>query len=128
MWWPKPRARRSTSRRPLKNRSPAFTTGCTNSRSTNSSGESALVSSSSRPSAEPSSFRARSAGGTGGLRLSGTRIWSTIGRKRSRHAASVRASRGLTESNDARVLSKSVHHSSVRPSRSTSATFSSGSM
>ena len=34
MWWPKPRTRKSTSRRPLKNRRPALTVGCSNSRST----------------------------------------------------------------------------------------------
>ena len=57
MWWPKPPQRRSTSRNPLKNSRPAITVGCSNSRSTNSSGERALTSSSRRP--EPSVRAAR---------------------------------------------------------------------
>ena len=80
MWWPKPRSRRSTSRRPLKNRRPALTAGCSNSCSTNSSGESALDVE-QMPAGGGAGQAARGAlrGGSGGARPSGARIAWTIG-------------------------------------------------
>ena len=95
MWWPKPGARGSTSRRPLKNRRPACTAGLSNSRSTNSRGEQALVFSSRRPSVVASKRRRRSRAGSGGACASGSRICVTIGRNASRQRRRLAASRRL---------------------------------
>ena len=128
IWWPNPRTRRSTSRSPLKKSKPALTVGCSNSCATNSSGDSALTSSSRRPAALRASSARRSSGGSGDVLLSGARMRCTIGTKSSCQRLSVSASRRLNSANEAMVRSMSVHHSSARPSLVSSATLSSGSM
>ena len=124
--WPKPGCRRSTSRRPLKKSRPARTASCSNSRVTNSSGESADTASRRRPSALRSRSARRRDGSSGGHWDSGMRRCSTIGRNSSVQRRSALASRGENAAKDASVRSRSVHHSSARPSRSSSATLSSG--
>jgi hypothetical protein len=95
---------------------------------TNSSGESALTSSSRRPALVRASSARRSLGGSGGERASGARICATIGTNSSCQRRKVSASRALKAANEAMVFSISVHHSSARPSDVISATLSAGSI
>ena len=125
--WPKPFKRRSTSRRPLKKSRPARTESFSKRCVTNSSGDSAEISTSRRPSAERSSNLRRNPGSNGGDCASGRRIFSTIGLNSSASRRSASASRFENSAQDATVRSRSVHHSSARPSRRIMATFSFGS-
>ncbi len=102
--------------------------GCSNSCSTNCSGESALTSSSRRPALVRASSARRSSGGSGGARPSGARISSTIGTNSSCQRRKVAASRALKAANDSMVFAISVHQASARPSPVSSATLSSGSI
>ena len=97
-------SRRSTSRSPLKNRSPALTVGCSNSCSTNCSGESALTSSSRRPALAASEQRAallRRQRRRAALRRQN--VCARSARTRRASGASVSASRRLKRANDAIV-------------------------
>ena len=89
---PNPSSRRSTSRRPLKNSSPARTRSSSNSARTKSSGDAADTARSRRPATVRSSNARRRAGSIGGDCASGTRRSSTIGRNSSAHRRSVTAS------------------------------------
>ena len=129
MWWPKPaRAQVDLAQTVEEEKARAFTTGCSNSRSTKARGESALVSSSSRPSGLRSSrarrpFRGQ-AGACGSRARGSARRWAGSPRASERRVA---ASFALKRPNEAAVFSKSVHHSRASPLLRTRATFSSGS-
>jgi len=107
---------------------PARITSCSKFSMTNSSGDKADTSSKWRPCFELFSFLIRSSLGSGGDWASGIRISSTMGRKTSLQRSRLSASRAENWAKDSRVLSISVHHCRLRPSRRIMATLSSGSM